>query len=323
MLLTLLLIDNGKPLPYIRFMPSSPDLSILIVNWNVADLLDKCLESIQHYTTGCTYEVIVVDNASTDDSVERVQKKYPWVKLIPATENLGFAKGNNIALAEATGRHIAYLNPDTELIEDAFTPLVLYLETHEKVGVAAPKLLNTDRTLQNSIGRFTCLNDLVREYFFRSKAEQQRTQHPEQPTLVDFALGACLIVRGTICREIGGFDERYFMYHEETDLCLTLREKGFQTIYDPLVSVIHHGSKSSTSSVENRQRTLHENRKSQYLFFQKHYGFVRAKLAKLIILLAMLARIIILELRQLLGRNEESSLKIHYFSQTVSWLLSH
>ncbi len=265
----------------------------------------------------------MVDNNSEDGSVAMVREKFPSVTLIASQANLGFAGGNNLGLKKARGKHILYLNPDIELIEDAIGPLYDYLENHPEVGVVGCKLLNSDRSHQSSIGQFTRLSNLFQEYYGRH-SRSQHPLHPSKPTVVDFVLGACLLVRGDICREMGGFDERYFMYHDETDLCLTIQERGFQTVYFPGVSMIHHGSKSSTYSDESRQRTLHENRRSQYLFFQKHYSFWLSFAAKMTILLAMVMRIVTLTILQLRPHNRtKDRIKIRYYSKTARWLLSH
>lgn len=304
---------------------SAPEVSIIIVNWNVEELLDTCLKTIQKYTTSVSYEVIVVDSASQDGSVEMVKKKYPWVKLFAEKINVGFTKGNNIGLREAQGKHILYLNPDIELIEDAIGPMVRHLEDHPKVGAIGCKLLNADRTHQDSIGHFTRLSNLFREYFLREKSGVSRIHHPDTPQSVDVVLGACILVRGDLCREIGGFDERYFMYHEETDLCLSLHNRGFQVIYFPTVAMIHHGSKSSTRSHESRQRTLHENRKSQILFFRKHYSWPTAQAAKLLIFLGMVTRLPIIALQRVAipSQKESARYKLDYYTETIRWLLAH
>lgn len=301
------------------------DASIIIVSYNVEELLEKCLSSIDQYLASSTlrYEVIVVDNLSPDGSVGMVRKKFPKVLLMAEKVNMGFSRGNNHALRRAKGRHIIFLNPDTELVEDAFSPMIELLDNQPELGAVGPKLLNTDGSHQSSIGQFTQLRDLLNEYFLRAKASDTATHHPDKPTTVDFVLGACLVVRGDACRAIGGFDERYFMFHEETDMCLTLKERGLSTLYYPAVSVIHHGSKSSTKSDDARQRTLHENRKSQYLYFQKHYGLIRAQTAKGIIALAMIGRIVVLSLRQLARTNALDRLKVRYYNQTFTWLVRH
>lgn len=299
------------------------DISVIIVSWNVCELLESCLASLKKYASGLEVEVIVVDNNSSDGSVAMIRRRHPWVTLIASKENLGFTKGNNVGLARATGRYIFYLNPDTELIEDALTPLVAYLDTHPDVGIVGPKLLNSDRSLQHSIGHITRLGDLVNEYFRRTKASQLRVESYDQPTAVEVLLGAALVVRGDLCRQVGGFDERYYMYHEETDLCLTIRKLGYQTIYLPTVSLIHHGSKSMTVNHQTRQRTQHENRKSQYLFFRKQYGLLTAQLAKLIIMVGVGSRAILLALQLPLRRDELTRLKVYYYGQTCLWLCRH
>lgn len=299
------------------------DLSIIIVSWNVCDLLERCLSSIKKYSAAVSYEVIVVDNASADSSVAMVREKFPWVKLLAESDNLGFTRGNNLGLKQSRGRQICFLNPDTELLEDALGPLVNYLESQPEVGVVAPKLLNADRSLQHSIGKFTSLMSLFKEYFGRFKVEHHRFTHPSQITEVESVLGACMVVRGDICRRIGGFDERYFMFNEETDLCLNMRHLAYKTVYFPQVSVVHHGSMSMNLDLESRQRSLHENRKSQYIFLQKHRGFFYAQMAKLIILLAMTSRIILLSIKNVFSQDPVDLQKVKYNRKTVQYLLSH
>jgi len=297
---------------------SQPDVSIIIVNWNVSELLDICLRTIKHYTKGISYEVIVVDSASSDDSVQMVQKKHPWVQLIASPDNLGFTKGNNRGLEVATGRHIAYINPDIEFVEDALTPMIEYLDAHIEVGAIGCALLNTDRSHQNSIGRFLRLSTLWQEYVLRSKAETVHIPHPKQPAEVEVVLGACLVVRGNLAREIGGFDTRYFMYQEETDLCLALKQRGFSTVYYPVVAMIHHGSKSATKSDESRQRTLYENRRSQSLFMHKHYGAATAFVADLLIFSAMAIRLPVLYLLQFKpNQKQKNQAKLTYYLKTM------
>lgn len=301
---------------------NSPELSILIVSYNVSDYLDRCLASIKQFTSKLRFEVIVVDSGSEDDSVAMARRRHPWATVIDAQSNVGFTKGNNLALAAATGEYICYLNPDTELIEDVFTPCVDYLKSHRQVGVVAPQLLNTDRSIQNSIGRFTKLSSLLNEYVLRNKADRERLVYPTKPTVIDYGLGACLIVRDDLCRQIGGLDERYFANHEETDFCLQLRRLGFPTIYYPAVKLIHHGGKSSNSP-ERKERWQHENRKGQYLFFQKNFSRLTAQTAKLIILVAMISRLAVLLPLNAIRPRIDYAAKIRYFSQTVGWLLAH
>jgi GT2 family glycosyltransferase len=262
----------------------SPNLSIIIVSYNVSELLDICLHTVYEYTKGISFEVIVVDSASADASAEMVAKKYPQVTLIASKVNLGFTKGNNAGMKLATGKHVLYLNPDVELINDSLSLLFQYLEAHGDVGAVGPKLLNTDRTHQNSIGRYTRLSNLWNEYVMRERMDTHGIEHPDYPFDVEFVLGACLLVQGDIARKVGGLDERYFMYQEEADLCMTIHKMGMKVMYVPSIELIHHGSKSATKSVESRQRTFHENRKSQYLFIRKNFSLGSAFLAWLLLL---------------------------------------
>ena len=303
-------------------MSAELDVSIIIVSYNVSELLDGCLASITRFSKHVRHEVIVVDSASSDDSVAMVRAKHPEVVLLACTENVGFSRGNNLGLGLAKGRHILYLNPDTELVEDALTPLLAVLDQRPEVGIVGPKLLNTDRSHQSSIGQFTSLETLADEYIGRRKMETIQVTHPVHPTIVPVLLGACLLVRGDVVRKLGGFDERYFMYNEETDLCLSFQEEGLATLYVPEVSLIHHGSKSASKSVEQRQRTYHINRTSQVLFCEKHYGFRVAILAKLLIACAMLVRIPLLSVRAALGKTGQADwTKVRYYTRTLRWLI--
>lgn len=301
----------------------NPRLSILIVNWNVSDLLDACLGSIEKYTI-VPHEVIVVDNDSSDDSVEMVKKKYPHVTVIASPKNIGFVAGNNLALSKASkNTEILYLNPDIELIEDAIGPMLSYLDSNPQSGVIGCELLNTDRSHQQTIGHFTQLSNLWREYFKREKANHINVSTYSKPTPVEVVLGACLLCRSTILRELGGMDPRYFMYLEETDLCKSMKEKGFDTIYYPYTKMIHHSGKSSGYNEESRQRALFENRRSQYLFFQKHHSYPVALGAKALISLGMLIRIFPLVILWLVKPKKRSVqiLKLHYYLKTVGWLI--
>ncbi|HSI21207.1 MAG TPA: glycosyltransferase family 2 protein [Verrucomicrobiae bacterium] len=301
---------------------NSPDISVIIVSYNVSELLDACLRTLKEYTKSVSYEVIVVDSASSDDSVEMVAKKYPWVTLIASEVNVGFTKGNNMGLEKAVGKDILYLNPDVELIEDVIGPMLGVLEERKGVGVVGPKLLNTDRSLQGTIGFYTSLRSVVKEFVLREQKENMNVIHPEQPTSVQVLLGACLLVRGDVAREIGGFDERYFMYNEETDLCLSFKKRGYDTLYYPEVAIIHHGSKSATKTPEIKQRSLHIARVSMLTYLHKHYGFLTALVGKLIVSLSLLVRMPILLVKLLTSKREDARLKIRYYFYTIRWILT-
>lgn len=304
---------------YYSMSPSKPEVSVIIVNWNVADLLETCLTTLKKYTKDITYEVIVVDNASTDNSVQRLQANHKWVRLFPQSQNLGFTKGNNLGLSYATGRDICFLNPDTEFRENTICRLVRFLSDHPTVGIVGPNLRNSDLSHQPSIGQFPGVTSIAREYVLPF-AVPSPLPHPDHPCRVDFVLGACMVVRGDICRQVGGFDERYFMYQEELDMSRTFLSLGYETYYVPSTQLIHHGSKSATKSIESRQRTLHENRKSQILFMRKHSTLLSSSTVTFMIALALSLRLVPFAI--LVGSGSlKYKVKYHYTWLTIRWIL--
>jgi N-acetylglucosaminyl-diphospho-decaprenol L-rhamnosyltransferase len=301
---------------------TAPDVSVIIVSYNVSELLDVCLRSLREYTTTVSYEVIVVDSASSDDSVAMMRKNHPWVRAVDCSENVGFTRGNNIGLELATGKDILYLNPDIELIEDAIGPMLQALHDDDAVGIVGCKLLNSDRTLQRSIDHFTSLRSIMNEFLLRKQREDIVIDHPNEPTKVPVVLGACLLVRGDLARELGGFDERYFMYNEETDLCLSAQEKGLATLYYPKVAMIHHGSKSSQKTPEVWQRSLHIARVSMLKFLDKHYAFPTRLVGRLIVGGSLAARFPLLLVLLTTPRQEVARLKLRYYGYTLRWILT-
>lgn len=227
-------------------------LSILIVNWNVRDLLAECLRSVQGETTLADAEVVVVDNASTDGSVELLRTEFPWVRLVCSSRNLGFAGGNNSGWRFCQGRFRVLLNPDTVVTDRALDRLVDWLEAHPRAAVAGCRLLNSDGTLQRWTGgaRPSLPNVATHALFLdrllpaclrprplfllRDVATDQR---------VDWVSGACLVLR---TEAITGplFNDDYFMYAEDVDLCERLSAAGWEVWYTPCATVVHHHGRS-------------------------------------------------------------------------------
>ena len=210
------------------------DLSIIIVNWNVSGLLRRCLRSIEVNRGDLALEVIVVDNASSDDSVPMVQREFPRVRLIVSRENLGYTGGNNLGIKETRGRYLLVLNPDTEIIGNAMQQMLAYLDQHPAVGVMGPQLLNPDGSVQSSRRRF--LQPVAAlfqgtyfgwRFFPNNRFERMHTMAdlPDnriQP--VDWLLGAALMIRGETWQQVGPFDEQFFMYSDEVDWCHRCRD---------------------------------------------------------------------------------------------------
>ncbi len=257
------------------------DLTLVIVSWNVCELLRRCLQSI--LATEGDVEIVVVDNASTDGSPEMVQEAFPQVRLIANEENRGFTAANNQGLALAQGRALMLLNPDTEVVEDALATMVEYLDAHPKVGALGPRLLFPDGRQQPSRRRFptfaTALvestviqewwadNRILRRYYMADTPDDAI-----QP--VDWVVGACLLVRREAYEQVGGLDEGFFMYSEELDWCKRIKDAGWEVVYLPTATVLHHEGKSSEQVVPARHIRFQT---SKVRYFRKHHGSLQAE----------------------------------------------
>ncbi len=257
------------------------DISIVIVNYNVREFLRGALESVRRSlkSGGLTGEVFVVDNASRDESAAMVAKEFPEVKLHALTENIGFGRANNLAMREAKGETILILNPDTILGEDTLRVMVDFMRSHPKAGLAGCKLLNADGSFQISCRRgfptpwasFTKLFGLS-SFFPNSPrfAQYNLTYLPVDQTYeIDALAGAFMILSREAYEKVGGFDEDYFMYGEDIDLCYRIKKSGFGVFYVHTTSTVHFKGESTRRSVLNEVKVFYE---AMHIFVQKHYG---------------------------------------------------
>jgi N-acetylglucosaminyl-diphospho-decaprenol L-rhamnosyltransferase len=259
------------------------DVSIIIVNYNTRRLLDQCLQSIMRHTGAISYEVIVVDNASIDDSKDVVRTQYPGVTLVESRENLGFSRGNNLGCTSAVGKYLLFLNTDTLLIENSVAVMTKYLDDHPDVGAIGPKLVFEDRSFQLSAGRLPTIAteafDKVRYALLR---KWRRTLSPifnaihSTTASVGWITGACMMVRADAFRQVGGFDENLFMYFEDKDLCIRLKLVEWKIIYHPETSVIHLLAGSSTADGPGMSDGMY--RTSQLHYYRKHLNELRNRL---------------------------------------------
>lgn len=273
-------------------------MSIVIVSWNVRELLRDCLRSITQTQGDLALETIVVDSASSDGSPEMVAAEFPQVKLIAATENVGFPRGNNMGIAKAHGRYILLLNPDTVLHENALAHMVTYLENHRDVGVVGAQLLNEDGSVQSSRRRFPTLTTAFFESTWLQARAPQRILNryyaldlpDDQVADVDWVMGACLMTRQEIAQSIGGLDEGYFMYSEELDWCRRIKMAGWRVVYLPTAQVTHYQGKSSEQVVA--QRHIYFNR-AKLRYFRKYHGRIPTLLLRLFLLLNYLVQLLL------------------------------
>jgi len=231
------------------------DVSVCIVNWNTRALLRDCLRSIAAWTQGVAVEVIVVDNASTDGSVAMLRRAFPEVRLIASEDNLGFARGSNLAASVATGDYLLYLNPDTELRSNAIRGLRDFLATHPGHGAAGCRLLNTDGSLQatcasdlpsprNELASLLLLDRLFPASRWCAARELNHWDHADSRDVACLS-GACMMLPRPLAQALGGFDERHFMYGEDLDLCCRLRATGARLHYLAGETIVHHEGAAS------------------------------------------------------------------------------
>ncbi len=277
------------------------DLSIVIVSWNTCRLLDECLESVrqelarQGNSLNLRAEVFVVDNGSTDGSVEMVRTRYPDVKVIANRHNPGFAGANNQALAEARGRFSLLLNPDTVVLPDGFGALVRFMDEHPRAGAAGSRLLNTDRTLQPSCSPApTLARELWRMFhidrLYPYGEYDMRRWPPTEPRPVDSVQGAAMLVRRSAQEQVGPLDASYFMYSEEVDWCTRIRRAGWEIYWVPASQIVHYGGQSARQVADAMFLQLYRG-KIQY--FHKHWGRIATWAYKLVLALATLARLVL------------------------------
>lgn len=261
----------------------SPDLSIVILSWNVRDLLRACLNSLP--LAQSNIEVTVVDAASDDGSAEMVRAEFPGVKVIASPENLGYARGNNLGLRAATGRYVLILNPDTEVMGDALAQMLAYMEANPRVGVLGPQVLYPDHTLQSTRRRFPSLAVAVFESTWLQPLAPRRLLDryyardlPDDAISdVDWVVGAALVVRREACEQVGGFDEGFFMYSEELDWCRRMRAAGWQVVYFPPARIVHHAAKSSAQVPAATHIRFNA---SKVRYFRKYHGALAGEILR-------------------------------------------
>jgi len=243
-------------------------LSIVIVNWNTKDLLLDCLASVFATVKELSFEVILVDNASTDGSVVAVRCQYPLVRVIQNDRNLGFAAANNRAFSVMRGHYALLLNTDTILTDGAVASLFCHMEENKQVAMACGQLLNQDSSRQNSIANFPSFlgllvnESLLRRIFPHRFPGKNREYH--QPFEVESCIGACLMARKEAMDQVGLLDESYFFFFEETDWAWRMRQAGWKSVFVPQARIYHLQGQSAGNNV-----------KSRIMFYRSRYIFLR------------------------------------------------
>src|ERR1017187_2765200 len=272
-------------------MSASP--CIVIVSYNVRDRLRDCLRNLSGQ------RVIVVDNASGDDSAAMVRAEFPAAELIANTGNRGFAAACNQGITASTEDFILVLNPDTLVTPAALQTLLDIMQAESRAGACGPRILNPDGSLQPSCRRFPTLPRLLLDEFGlgklfpRSKffgGYRMTWWAHDQRREVDQVMGAALLLRRAALKQVGTFDERFFMYFEEVDLCLRLHDAGWKVLFVPDAQVIHHGGQSARQVLP--EATLYRYR-SLGAFYRKHYPTWQLVTLKVAIGMAVMLRLIL------------------------------
>jgi hypothetical protein len=255
------------------------ELSIIIVNYNVKEFLQNLLHSLQKAVQNISHEIIIVDNASDDGSVEFIREKFPHVQLISNQTNLGFSKANNAALKIAKGKYFLLINPDTIVSEDTISTMIKFFEDHSDAGLAGCKILNPDGSLQlacrrsfpgpwTSFCKVTGLSTL----FPKSKlfAKYNLTYLDENETFeVDAISGSFMMMKKEVYEKVGGFDEQFFMYGEDLDLCYRIQQNGYKVYYYPGTQIIHYKGESTKRSSLDETKHFYN---AMHLFVKKHFS---------------------------------------------------
>lgn len=251
-------------------------VSIIILSYNTKEYLSSCLQSIYKYVSHTPYEVIVIDNDSSDRSAEMIEKDFKKVRLTKSKENLGFAKGANLGAKQAKGEYLLFLNSDTTFINDAIQLLYRSIQIH-KGGIVGGRMLNLDGTTQRSFGNFYDLLHVAQMLFGGDSAELLHV--PKTQSRVDWVSGGFMLIRKDVFDKLKGFDENFFMYIEDMELCFRARKFGYKTYYCPEAIIKHIGHGSS-----NRQFAIVHIYKGLLYHYKKHYSPLQYGVLKILLI---------------------------------------
>jgi GT2 family glycosyltransferase len=305
------------------------DISVIIVSWNANRYLDQCLCSVFNECKGLDVEVIVVDNASTDGSPEMVADKYPSVQLIKQNENTGFAKANNIGMKVSKGKYLFLINSDVIVKENCIRKLFLFLQNNPEVGMVGPRVYYPDGRFQRSSMKFcnlwnsSCVAFGISNLFPKSKifgGYEMGWIDWENTFEVDVLNGCFWAIRREAYKEVGGLDERFFMYGEDLDWCKRFSAANWKRIYYHQAEAIHYGGGSSA----NKPLKFYiEMIRANLQCFQKHHGLIQLKIFLLISIIHNYIRAIGYSLVSVFNKNNKMQGKIEKYIAGTKFLLKN
>lgn len=294
------------------------DLTIVMVTYNPGKLVVDCLSSLPQGTHGLSYEVIVVDNASQDGTPERIAREFPQIQLITNSDNRGFAAANNQGLALAAGRYVLLLNPDVLVHPDAITTMVTFLDDHPTVGIVGPRTFdaegNVALTARPPYSVMTVLwHHLGLSRLFPNRVYGQYRQackSAETHFEPGWVQGSCLMIRREVCEEIGGLDDRFFLFAEEADFCERATRSGWRVAFVPQASIMHYESSSVSRYIPLKIRSHHI---SPLYYFRKRAREDAVLALKLGFTIELLGKAAIRAIQLMGRRDEELTLRLHSY----------
>jgi hypothetical protein len=308
---------------------TSPELSIICVNWNSLDFLVDCIASIYEHTHQISFEVIVVDNASPEGGVETLEPQFPQVKVVRSDKNVGFAGANNLGFRHSTGRYVLLLNPDTKLIGPAINIMLERIKSLPDAGIVGCKLLNTDlSTSTSSIQTFpTILNQLLNVEYLRLAfpncplwAIGPLFSENLHPVKVEVIPGACMMLKRDVFERAGLLTEDYFMYAEDIDLNYKLQRLGLSSYYVGEGKIIHHGGRSSSRQKVSQWSTV-MTYKAMLQFYRMSRGRAYAAAYRVAMGLAAAVRLILLAMMFPFGDREGIQCAAAKWGTVLKWAI--
>jgi hypothetical protein len=256
---------------------NEPELSVILVNYNDRAHLPACLSSLEKAVSGLSAEIILVDNHSDDGSPGLVRALFPWVRLIENDRNLGYPRANNIGFGQSCGEFVLFLNTDTVVPANAPAALLAEIRARPEAGAVGPALVHENGRFQVSFGKKVGFFSEIRQKLILNRYYRIALRHSQKPRAVGWLGGACLLARRAAIEAVGLFDEGFFLYFEDIDLCRRISDKGFKLFFLPAVRVSHVGGAATSA---RRLQSRLEYRRSQLRFYEKHNSRLSLRLLR-------------------------------------------
>jgi GT2 family glycosyltransferase len=302
-------------------------LTVVILCWNDFKVIPDCLRSIYSSTQDISFEVIVSDNGSIDGSIEFIHKNYPQVRVIENGRNLRFAKANNVGIKASCGEYVLILNPDTIIHDRTLDEVVRFADQHLEAGAIGCRVLNVDGSYQESAWPFRSIRgEWIAALYLRRLAhlsdwfisDVYEGWKGETLRKVDWVSGCFLLVRAQLLKQLGGFDEQFFYYYEDLDLCRRIWQAGYQILYLPEVTITHLGGHSTKKRFPALAFAL-DREVTRYLYYYKYYGGRGARRARRISLVSLSVRLLGYHLIQFVNRSDDRKKRLELLRNLFEW----